>query len=79
MDLSITIPDHLMPGVIASMYEANKATEYPVDDPAQFVQSWAITHVDGLCRQFLVGPYFVGATPPAWNQDGTPYVAKVGE
>lgn len=74
MDLNITIPEHLMPGVVASMYEANSNAEYPVSDPTAFVQSWAITHVDGLCRQFKVGPYFEGPTPPTWNEDGTPYV-----
>jgi hypothetical protein len=68
MDYSITIPDELIPGIVAIAYAEGR-------QPEDVVQSYAISAATKACQDLKVGPYYVGPTPPQFNQDGTPYVA----
>ena len=70
MDYSITIPDELIPGIVAIAFAEGR-------QPEDVVQSYAISAATKACQDLKVGPYYVGPTPPQFNQDGTPYVALV--
>lgn len=66
MDYSITIPDELIPGIVAIAFAEGR-------QPEDVVQSYAISAATKACQDLKVGPYYVGPTPPQFNQDGTPY------
>jgi hypothetical protein len=72
MDYSITIPDELAPGIVASAYTEGKP-------PEQLVQEYAVAVATKACQDLKVGPFYVGPIPPQFNADGTPYVAPSGE
>ena len=66
MDYNITIPDELIPGIVAIAFAEGR-------QPEDVVQSYAISAATKACQDLKVGPYYVGPTPPQFNQDGTPY------
>ena len=68
MDYTITIPDELAPGIVAIGYAENKT-------PEEVVSEYSVAAATKACQDMKVGPYYVGPTPPQFNQDGTPYVA----
>ena len=70
MDYTISIPDELIPGIVATAYAEQKQPEVVVADYAEALAR-------KTCQDLRVGPYYTGPTPPAFNQDGTPYVAPV--
>ena len=72
MDYTITIPDELIPGIVATAYAEQK-------QPEEVVATRAEAMARKACEDYKVGPYYTGPTPPAFNADGTPYVAPVGE
>lgn len=77
MDFTISIPDELLPGIVAIAY-AESTEEAPVT-PEDAVQRYATAAATKACQDMQVGPYYVGPTSPRYNQDGTPYEAPVGE
>jgi hypothetical protein len=64
----ITIPDELVPGIVATAYAEGKQPEDVVGEYAQAVANKA-------CQDLKVGPYYTGPVNPQFNADGTPYVA----
>ena len=65
MDYTITIPDELIPGIVAIAYTEGK-------QPTDIVQEYATTAANKACQDYQVGPYWV-MPEPRFNQDGTPY------
>ena len=73
MDYQISIPDELIPGIVATAYAEGK-------QPEDVVSEYAESMARKVCQDLKVGPYYTGPIPPAFNQDGTPYVEpEVGE
>lgn len=69
MDYTITIPDDLIPGIVATAYAEQK-------QPEQVVQEYAAAVARKACQDLKVGPYYEGPIPPQFNADGTPYQAE---
>jgi hypothetical protein len=67
---NISIDDTLVPGIIATANLEGKA-------PEDVVEEYATSMATKVCQDLKVGPYYIGPTPPQFNQDGTPYVAPV--
>ena len=67
MDYTITIPDELIPGIVATAHIEEK-------DPGVVIQEYATNAANKACQDYQVGPYWVMPTP-RFNADGTPYVA----
>ena len=65
MDYTITIPDELIPGIVAIAYTEGR-------QPEDVVQEYATTAANKACQDYQVGPYWV-MPEPRFNQDGTPY------
>ncbi len=65
MDYVISIPDELIPGIVAIAYTEGK-------QPTDIVQEYATTAANKACQDYQVGPYWV-MPEPRFNQDGTPY------
>lgn len=68
MDFVVSIPDDLVPGVVATA-----ALESIT--PEQVVQASAIALATKTCQDLKVGPYYVGPVTPQFNADGTPFTA----
>jgi hypothetical protein len=68
MNYTITIPDDLVPGIVAIAYTEQK-------QPDQVVSEYAEAAARKACQDLKVGPYYTGPIPPQFNADGTPYVA----
>lgn len=66
---TVDIPDELLPGLVA---ELNTIPNAPT--PEEYFQASAVELIRQRCEAYAVGPYYVGAIPPQFNQDGTPYV-----
>jgi hypothetical protein len=66
MDYTITIPDELTSGIVATASLEGKT-------PEEVVGSYATSLATKICQDLKVGPYYVGPTPPQFNPDGTPY------
>jgi hypothetical protein len=66
MDYTITIPDELTPGIIAT-------ASLEGISPEEVVSACATSMATKVCQDLKVGPYYVGPTPPQFNPDGTPY------
>ena len=66
MDYTITIPDELIPGIVAIAYTEGK-------QPTDIIQEYATTAANKACQDYQVGPYWV-MPEPRFNADGTPYV-----
>ena len=73
MDLVITIPDELLPGLVA-MAAASSTEDNPMT-AEDVAQEYAIAAANKACQDMKVGPYYQGPIPPQFNADGTPYVA----
>ncbi len=67
---SITIPDELVPGIIATATLEGKP-------PEDIIQEYALALANKTCQDLKVGPYYEGPIPPQFNADGTPYAAPV--
>lgn len=65
---TITIDDSLAPGIIATASLEGKT-------PEEVVNEYAAALANKTCQDLRVGVYWVGAIPPQFNADGTPYVA----
>lgn len=72
MDYTITLPQELIPGIIATAYAEGK-------QPEDVVQEYAIAVATKACQDLKVGPFYTGPIPPQFNADGTPYVPPVVE
>lgn len=68
-DYTISIPDELIPGIVALGYAEGKP-------PEQVIADYAEAAARKACQDMAVGPYYTGPIPPAFNADGTPYIAE---
>lgn len=68
MDYTISIPDELVPGIVATAYAEQR-------QPSEVIATRAEAMARKACEDYKVGPYYVGPIPPDFNADGTPYVA----
>lgn len=67
---TITLDDTLVPGIIATATLEGKT-------PEVIVNEYAIVLANKTCQDLKVGPYYVGPTPPQFNQDGSPYITPI--
>lgn len=67
---TITIPDELVPGIIATALLEEKLPEIVVEE-------YAVALAKKTCQDLKVGPYYVGPIAPQFNADGTPYTATI--
>ena len=65
---TVDIPDELLPGLVAELSTIPNAPT-----PEEYFQASAVELIRQRCEAYAVGPYYVGAVPPRFNQDGTPY------
>jgi hypothetical protein len=75
MDYTISIPDELAPGIVATAYATGRTPEEVIAESAE-------AQARKVCQDLKVGPFYVGPVEPQFNADGTPYVAggeEVGE
>jgi hypothetical protein len=72
MNYSITIPEDLIPGIIATAALESQRTGQQIT-PEMVVQEAAIAQADKVCQDLRVGPYYTGPIPPQFNADGTPF------
>lgn len=75
--ITITIPDEFVPGVLARMYDANQSREVPYANVEEFLSEYSEALASGACFDYKVGPFYVGPINPKFNADGTPYVTSV--
>lgn len=68
----ISIPDELLPGIIAIATLESKT-------PEQVASDYAESAARKACQDLKVGPYWEGPIPPQFNADGTPYTAPAAE
>lgn len=68
IDFIISIPEELVPGIIATATLEGK-------EPETVVSDYAVALATKTCQDLRVGPYYTGSIPPQFNADGTPYVA----
>jgi hypothetical protein len=74
MDFTISIRDDLLPGIVAIAY-AESTEEAPVT-PEDVVARYAEAAAVKACQDMQVGPFYIGPTPPRFNQDGSPYTGE---
>jgi hypothetical protein len=72
MNYSITIPEQLIPGIIATAALESQRTGQQIT-PEMVVQEAAIAQADKVCQDLKVGPYYTGPIAPQFNADGTPF------
>lgn len=65
---TLDVPDELLPGLVAEI-----STLQDKVTPEEYFQASAVELLRQRCAVYKVGPYYVGPTPPQFNQDGTPY------
>jgi hypothetical protein len=76
MDYSITIPESLVPGIIATATLESERLGEAVT-PQMVVQDAAIKQAEKVCQDLRVGPFFRGPQLPQFNADGTYYEPEV--
>ena len=69
MDFTISVPDELIPGIVAVAYAEGR-------QPDEVVQTYAVAAATKACQDMKVGPYYEGPIPPQFNADGTPYTGE---
>lgn len=72
MNYTITIPEALVPGIVATAALESQRTGQQVT-PELVVQQAAIEQAEKVCQDLKVGPYFTGPINPQFNADGSPY------
>ena len=65
---TLDVPDELLSGLVAEI-----STLQDKVTPEEYFQASAVELLRQRCAVYKVGPYYVGPTPPQFNQDGTPY------
>jgi len=72
MDFTISIPEGLVPGIIATAHLESVRTGKPIT-LQMVVQDAAIQAAIQVCQNLKVGDYYGGPILPQFNADGTPY------
>jgi hypothetical protein len=72
MNYNISIPEELVPGIVATAALESQRTGQQIT-PQMAVQDEAIARADKACQDLMVGPYYKGPINPLFNADGSPY------
>lgn len=72
---SLTIPDELLPALVVEFSIVSAAGGTDATTPEEYFAASVVETVRQRAEIYKVGPYYIGPVPPAWNADGTPYVA----
>ena len=71
MNYTITIPDNLVPGIVATASVEGKTAE-------QVIGEYAVAVANKACQDLKVGPYYVGPSVPRLIADGRGNPAYTG-
>ena len=71
MNYTITIPDNLVPGIVATASVEGKTAE-------QVIGEYAVAVANKACQDLKVGPYYVGPSVPRLIEDGRGNPAYTG-
>jgi hypothetical protein len=71
MNYTITIPDNLVPGIVATASVEGKTAE-------QVIGEYAVAVANKACQDLKVGPYYVGPSIPRLISDGRGNPAYTG-
>ena len=72
MNYNISIPEELVPGIVATAALESQRTGQQIT-PELVVQQAAIAQADRVCQDLKVGPYYKGPIAPQFKADGTPF------
>ena len=76
-NFSVTIPDELLPALVAEFHVVSEAGATTATTPEEYFQASVVEIVRQRAETYRVGPYYVGVQPPAFNANGSPYVPPV--
>lgn len=76
---TVEIPDELLPALAAEFYIVSTNGGTTAATAEEYFQASVVEIVRQRAEIYKVGPYFVGAQPPQFNADGTPYQAPSPE
>jgi hypothetical protein len=68
---TVEIPDYLLPALVAEFSLVQG--KVPAATPEEYFKASVVEIIRQRAEIYKVGPYFVGAVDPQFNQDGTPY------
>lgn len=72
---TLTIPDELLPAVVAEFnwMKLKASDQFPFTTPEEYLQASVVEVLRQRCRDYKVGQFYVGVTPPLFNPDGSLY------
>ena len=76
---SLSIPNELLPALVVEFSIVSAAGGTEATTPEEYFAASVIEIVRQRAEIYRVGPYYAGVISPAWNADGTPYVAPLVE
>ena len=68
---TVEFPDHLLPALVAEFSLVQG--KVPAETPEEYFKASVVEIIRQRAEIYKVGPYFVGAVDPPFNQDGTPF------
>jgi hypothetical protein len=68
---TVDIPDELLPALVAEFSLVQGSV--PAGTPEEYFRASVVEIIRQRAEIYKVGPYYVGAVNPQFNQDGTPY------
>jgi len=71
MDFTITVPDELLPALVAEFSLVQGSTT--AISPEEYFAASVVETVRQRAELYKVGPYFTGAVNPQFRQDGKPF------
>ena len=71
MDFTITVPDELLPALVAEFSLVQGSTT--AISPEEYFAASVVETVRQRAEMYKVGPYFTGAVNPQFRQDGKPF------
>ena len=74
---TVDIPDELLPALVAEFSLVQGSTA--ATTPEEYFEASVVETVRQRAEIYKVGPYYAGPIAPAWNADGTPYVAPAAD
>ena len=76
---SLTIPDELLPALVAEFSIVSGAGGTEAATPEEYFAASVVETVRQRAEIYKVGPYFVGPVAPQFNADGTLYGVVVND
>lgn len=69
----LTIPDELLPALVAEYAIVSAAGSTTASSPEEYFAASVVETVRQRAEIYKVGPYYAGPVDPQFNADGTPY------